>query len=56
MNPPEAGGGDQHERGHIIAQPLCQPGGDSATERMPDQREVVNVEHRQRGLHVLRVG
>jgi hypothetical protein len=47
MNPPEAGRGDQHERGDIVAQPFCRSGGDSATKRMTDQREVANPERRQ---------
>jgi hypothetical protein len=56
MNAPEAGGCDQDERGHIVTQPLYQPGGDGSAERVSDQREVVYVERRQDGLHVLDVG
>jgi hypothetical protein len=56
MDAPEAGGGHQDERGDVVAQSFCQRGGDSTTERMPDQRELVNPELRQDGLHVARVG
>ena len=56
MNAPESGRRDQHQRGNLVAQPFREPGGHGATERMPDQREVVNVERRQSGLHVLGVG
>jgi len=55
-NAPKANRRDQDQRGDIITQPFRQPSGDSATQRMADQRELVNVQRSQRGLHVVRVG
>lgn len=54
-NAPEADRRHQYQGGHIIAKPFCQPSGDSAAQRMSDQREVVNVERRQGRPDVLRV-